>query len=842
MLKEYIHTDADGNTEHRDIKYDNYGNVTEIETGNAEKTLYSYVYGTDGRWTERITSSQNSTADAVPQTKDVRTLDGEGRVLTLDTYSYNTDASTWVPVRSLGYDYIHNDDENRVQGHCVKDFSYEESDTQKGTYIAYGNEYVWYEPMGMFLERSNTSDSKQTVDISDNGVVVCRYRATGSAENPWMLQEKIEYLINQPTAEFYTLTGWSADGEGTLSPNYRSAYTYNWDAPMINDGKHREKIDYDWVDGAWQAYRKKTLDWEELTSLNIARKAVVYYDGSYDDEVDYYCYTDEGEEIDYDAVRAFDDNGYVMAEGLGSGPDENMLYTFYNTQGQVVRKVRRRNVGLLYVIAPSASLSDGSQESSSLSGSVTVEGTAKTEYIYEEEKDGQWVPVSGKFSLPGESYYDDYRIDVTLNENGYPLEVHTYLVDGTPHESHTFTYMDNGYTESRLRYDDDLKCMVKDSYQEMSVDANGTIFDIFYKYEFDDDVDSAPSDIDYSISDAYKTFIYANGKMEKYRWNYSEKKFSDTPKYYGVSLVTTDSDGVTTNITRRWDGTKIVETEKSRSWADGQSSWTEKYKMENGEWVGESKNAQETVQRPQFEVQTPSDPLQVLDNSLVVSPSAYSMEDGDNVNNWYSYSWDADTKTWKMKEANATTFSSDDDSCTETRTETRTEIVGGNESGPIYGIVTEQNVTTDKRDSQNHLVEHSESRKDMSQTAPQHISTTAYEYDGDNLTKKTVTETDDGGQTTRVEVFQYVYCDAPTGIGRVAELAPVFSLTVKGRTLSVVPNAESSANGFNTSASRLTLYSVDGKQIAVGTDSVTAPSAGLYIVEVNGVKVKVGIK
>lgn len=814
LLKEYIHTDAYGNTEHCVVDYDDHGNIKSISSdGSATKTL-SYVYAANGRWSERIVTDKTSDPSSESNTKEVRTFDDQDRVLTIDDYTYDTSKSDWTLSRSRAYDYVHAgnvfNEHYSVGGHCIKDITWRERQYDaQGTVYKDGYSTVWYEPLGCFVECQYNDYSKDELTINDNGFTLSSFSFDSSSQE-WKVSEKSDYFVNTPQAGFYTEVYYHPSYGGDLVLSGKSEYSNNWADSMINDGKPRQKSDYDVnSDGGFTKRRTKFGEWTKFPTFNRYRESVEYYDGS---ESPYYSddyYDDEGNELFQNGVYVSDDGSYVVADGLndGSGRDENTLYTLYNAQGVETGKARRRNVGLLFAITSSST--GGSSSQSDVMG---VDGVSYTDDVYEIFRDGEWKPWSGKHDVTENG---DHAI-LDINENGYPLEVQIeqdYVID----EKRTYTYSDNGYTQTTYQYDwDGKKTLVKDGYTEVSVDNEGTITYLNYEYDREDG----------SIMGASKTVIYKNGKIEDYDWNSGEGKFEETPKVYGSRMSSTDADGVTTKTTSVWDGNAMVVSSQSRSWVDADgTSITENYKSENGTLVKDSKTVEKTVDCPQFDATEPSDPLTAIDpNASANTISSLSFSSGQNqVDNWVNYSWDASANDWKLTSKRETLFEVDDDSFTETRTELSSD---GN-------TVTNRQVV--KRDGSHRILE---SLSEQATSPNPNTDTwggdykqvTTYEYEGDNLTRKAISRTDSKGTTT-TETYQYIYESfTPSGIGNVANASSVLALVVNGRTVSA------------GSGKRVSLYSLDGRQVAFGLGTVSAPAEGVYVVEVDGVKRKLALK
>lgn len=814
LLKEYIHTDASGNTERCSVEYDAHANVTSISSNSSTTKTFSYVYDANGSWTERIETVKNGDGSSDSKTKIVRSFDDQSRVLTIDDYTYNTSKSEWIPSRSRAYDYVHDgseyDTQGSVVGHCIKDITWRERQEVSGELFKDGFDATWYAPLDLYVKCSYSSDYKDELTINDKGYIKSRYQFDSSS-NQWIVNSKDEILLDTPQSGFFTDIYYDSYS-GELKASFKSEYSYNWYSPMINDGKSRQYSGYNInSDGSFTKRMTKFGEWTKFPTFNRYHESVEYYDGSYEPySSDYYC-DDEGNKLFDKNVYVSDDGSYVVSDGLndGSGRDENALYTLYDAQGKETAKARRCNVGLLFMINASVS---GPGVTSSQSDVWGVDGVSYTDDVYEIYRNGEWKPWSGKHDVLD---YDWQHLKVDLNENGYPLEVQKEE-DGNVVEKSTYIYSDNGYTCTTYQYDWDVKKLVLDDYTKVSVDNEGTITYLSYEYDIEDG----------SIMGGSKNVIYKNGKIENYDWNFGEGKFEDTPEIHGSTMSSTADDGVTTKTTRVWDGNAMVVSSQSRSWVDANGNAIEEnYKNENGTLVKDSKIVSKTIDCPQFEATEPSDPLKAIDTDALenTTSSLAGSNDHNQVDNTAKYSWDASKKDWKLTSKKETSFEVDDYSFTETQTVLSSD---GN-------TVTNRKVI--RRDGSNRLLENSSEQATLQNPNANswngdYKQVTTYEYDGDNLTRKTISLTDSKGATT-TETYQYVYESfTPSGIGKVANASSVLALVVNGRTVSA------------GAGKPVRLYSLDGRQVAFGLGTVSAPAEGVYVVEVDGVKRKLMLK
>ena len=820
-LKEYSYTEEykgnqhgilpENSSTHIKIEYDNKGRAKSIDYGD-HKQHYSYVDGADGVWTERVISDENN-GTTTPTTKEARTIGSDGTVLTLDSYSYDVNNQTWTKSNSRVWfaptkQYLESQysDGNLVSGYEIDGNSYvyteKRIDESGNWYVSRKSEYAY------------TSDGVETLSES------LYYSQDGTVSSG----SKVENLLNQPQAGYITKTTYNYQNNAWVG-NYREVYTANFNAPYINDGKHRERTYYDfdsatneWVKGDWIKQ-----DWIQHPTLNVLREEEK--DGKFLDTC-YRIYDAEGNEFDSytDFVCVNSDNSYVLSYYIDYHDDDDRYFSFYDVNGNETRRIHQKS----------------------------VEGGYYGILSYEEYKDGTWQPLVSADITMGEYHFK-------TNEKGWA----TYYQDDELYK--TYTYSENGVHFERYDHDggDNNETYKYEDYTATKGD-DGLVNVIAKWYDFGNPIATYME----------KYIIYPDGK-EYYAEYFSENDEKPYSEHLRVSdLVSTDEKGVTTTIHRSLDDNqKVVETTKTVSYTNGETSvkeeytktdgawipqtktengkdgivsWTITYVSKNDAWVPQTKTESSDPEKPEFDYIMPKDPLADLG---LKSSSVL----GSNYEDWWNkpdtYAKAAPTISSSKKRAKSSVSTHDiigvitEPTCRKSYTwdEASSKWVLDENASHIVEYVADETsyqstmqqasykqIKGLKRDDRHRLLESSQRRVQPGKDDV--IENYAYEYAGDNLVKATHTQS--YGEESLVECHTYVYGKSSTdGISHISNSSQTVRLHVVGKTI------------YADSSKSLTLYAADGKLVAQGQNGeVTAPASGMYVVSADGVKVKVAIK
>ena len=838
LLKEYSYTEEyhgekpylypSKSPVHLKMEYDGYGRIKSIDYGD-HKCLYSYVDGADGEWVERVISEERD-GTATPATKEVRTFGSDGKLLTKDSYTYDATNQSWTKTKSLVWfaptqTYLESSSNYSTQT---------EIEVDGNSYVATVKQYDYNS--GWYVSRKEkhayTSDGVETLNESYD------YAQDGTIQGG----NKSEKMPNQPQEGYVTDISYNYQDNAWVAST-KEIYTSNYHDPYINDGKHREwtRYSFDSTNNEWKVEDWKKQDWGKLSNWNL-----LLQDGK-DDEGDKgpYIYDDQGNPVKNVMPFGWYKSGdsHVLGYYINYHDDDDRYFSFYDVNGNETRKIHQK--------------SGEDANWSNLSYNVLWGNLS-----YEEYKDGTWQPLASADITIGEYHFKtNEKGQATYYEDDELYKIFTYTADGIHFERYDH---DGG--------DNDDQTYKSEDYT-LTKDKDGVITVIEKWYDYGNPV----------ATDMEKWIIYPNGKQ--FHGEYFSEN-DDTPYSGGWSvsdLTSTDDKGITTAIHRSLENDEIVETGKTVSYMNGDTSWKEEYTKTDGEWVPQTKteNGKDGIvswtinyvgkdgawvpqtktetsypAKPEFECIQPTDPLAALGlaSSSVDNEGNWWQKSDDNANAasvtsstiakkspsralssteivdtssecTKSYTWDEASGSWVLDEKNSKIFEyTVDDASYQMTTQFYVRDSYNEAHNGLAKIVAGM-----KRDDRHRMVESTTSTQQPGYDDDV-INQYTYEYAGDNLVKATRTQS--CGKESLVECNTYAYGKATTdGIASISNAFKTIKLHMVGKTI------------YADSSKSLALYAADGKLVAKGQNGqVTAPASGIYIVLADGVKVKVAIQ
>ena len=828
-------TENNGTPETGKITYDKYGRFSVVDYGTY-KDLYTYdTNETGSKWSKKLVRRQRG-ENTVDHYKEERTFDQYNRVSTIkvysdkyepifmlveereDDYSHNAEG---VEVKNI--DYIPNNDVHQPgQVEMLKWFA----PTQSYISITYDAQYeeVEFEVNGTnyTLKRysknranelvlTGTEEHYFTADGRELGYLKCSYF---DGRISYREGRKTEILPNTPEVGFTTEIKYQASSylepANTWEYSEKRVFTNNQDLPKIqaNGDRSYKQYSYNTDKAEWVLKRNKTEEWTSEGFLKETWEE--YYDnGELDSrETGIIKYSAQGEEEGY--VMPFKNGGYVMETDI-QGVDGSYL-TFYDKNNNVTRQLR-------------AIYKDEK-------GDYVYESTVPEETIYEELKNGQWVPVTTDLML-GDG---DTHLEVKFNDKGQMTQWDEYE-EGRHTEHVVYTYLNNGYIEQSYNTETNKV----DEYTQVTKDADNVVTYINYEYNNSE------------IIWGEKYVTYPTGKQLQYTWSSSlgDFKLQNTT---AKTLTSTAADGTRTSIYREIDDNgNVVETRKESYYNKDGEYRREVYNKVDGQWVGEEKSEQKPVTVPQFEVLDLQDPMACNDEYFY----PYDGDDEEDVSptsSTNSTRWGWKDGKWAVGSQDITVYSQPDPN---TLTRTYTNFL--DESVMNYGAryTKRVNIVTRKRDSRNNLLEYIESddyvEKDDVSTYCDRLTETShiYTYNDDGLLtsathEEYVTNREDasakssvaGAAATRVLVssivtnYYYTELNIVNGITSTTADATKPAFAVSGRTVSAVGKSAA-----------ISLYTLDGQLVATSaTGHVEAPTNGIFIAVSGAAKCKIVVK
>lgn len=800
-LTGWTYTNSSGETENVSVLYDDKGRFQTIDHGTY-KELISYTDGTNGQWIEMtITKSEGSTL--IPQYKNVRTQDAEGRIVTEKVYE-NTDGEHLSLVHSYAYAYSVVDNAERIS--LIEDMTYNEFNPE-----GIGTKYVWCEPTKSYIENRYQSDERTITTIKDDTYSTIRQslyegkdtwttlktediRYDNKGEQCYYLRKsytwegqlmevegkKTETAYNTPTAGYHTIISYtftngndedsSTDSQPNLAdyqwvPNQKKVVSDNYDKEQMVYGENKSCKIYSYDNGNWILSTDEVMEWVNKHVLKV-----FYDDNNYKDESGYLYYDDNGKELG--SAYMFDDGSYMSEIDMDyqiNGRDVTE-YTLYDKQHNMLKKYRKAYIGKENYL-------------------FTTEPT-----LFQEWDGTAWHNFEGTFKLGERTYIVDKKGRIIESDRCDDKGNIWYRV--------ITTYQDNGYTETEYEWNEDLSALYESDKLTHSIDGNGTYQYIHFEY-----------DPNHNIIYGRMDKEYTNGVWETYSWDGSGWMLRNS----GVSSLTSTNGNETINISREWQDGKIVETRKRIEVHTDDYTKYEEYVKQDGKWVGKSKQESRIVNYHTDFATTPADPLQDYYNKTNTIDAGEALAEAkENDHTWYQ--WDEATGDWKIESSRETTF--------QMVGNTLTETIKNIEDGGRY-IETRQTIY--KRDAQMRLTSvdrtYTETKTDASHS--EHAAT-LYTYDDEgNLISEQIT--DIYGKTSKY-IYQYGKIDVVNGIESGIDDARG-SIIVTGRNIQVA------------GAQGLALYSLSGTLVSQSTsDVIEAPTSGLYILTSKDKKTKIFVK
>lgn len=800
-LTGWTYTNSSGETENVSVLYDDKGRFQTIDHGTY-KELISYTDGTNGQWIKMtITKSEGSTL--IPQYKNVRTQDAEGRIVTEKVYE-NTDGEHLSLVHSYAYAYSVVDNAERIS--LIEDMTYNEFNPE-----GIGTKYVWCEPTKSYIENRYQSDERTITTIKDDTYSTIRQRLY-EGKDTWTTREtedirydnkgeqcyylrksytwegqlmeaegkKTETAYNTPTAGYHTIISYtftngndedsSTDSQPNLAdyqwvPNQKKVVSDNYDKEQMVYGESKSCKIYSYDNGNWILSTDEVMEWVNKHVLKV-----LYNDNNYKDESGYLYYDDNGKELG--SAYMFDDGSYMSEIDMDyqiNGRDVTE-YTLYDKQHNMLKKYRKAYIGKENYL-------------------FTTEPT-----LFQEWDGTAWHNFEGTFKLGERTYIVDKKGRIIESDRCDDKGNIWYRV--------ITTYQDNGYTETEYEWNEDLSALYESDKLTHSIDGNGTYQYIHFEY-----------DPNHNIIYGRMDKEYTNGVWETYSWDGSGWMLRNS----GVSSLTSTNGNETINISREWQDGKIVETGKRIEVHTDDYVKYEEYVKQDGKWVGKSKQESRKVNYHTDFATTPADPLQDYYNKTNTIDAGEALAEAkEDDHTWYQ--WDEATGDWKIESSRETTY--------QMVGNTLTETIKNIEDGGRY-IETRQTIY--KRDAQMRLTSvdrtYTETKTDASHS--EHAAT-LYTYDDEgNLISEQIT--DIYGKTSKY-IYQYGKIDVVNDIESGIDDARG-SIIVTGRNIHVA------------GAQGLALYSLSGTLVSQSTsDVIEAPTSGLYILTSKDKKTKIFVK
>lgn len=755
----FLHSDGAEAGPEGKISYDLQGNISQISYSDESVETFDYTYNAQHKWVTLQHTKMNAQKEEIAKFKTERSFDAKGRLLSIHATGFDYDTQDWYPVSDHEYSYDKETStlDEDMQAYVVKDLTYEKNGN---LYMANGTEYVWYEAAKAFIECKSDEYRQETVVLDGNNYTKVRkyYYGNSSSDEPnWCDYDKCEALVNQPAEGYVTLTYYRSSDGVNWEFNERIAQTQNFDSSFaVNDGKHREKTVYSYDESTlqYQIQRKDAYDWVNHPTLNLVKHTHFYYDdGELEDVNTTYEKVENGDFIsDNSEYYIAADNSYTVLK-YPDNSDE-VLLTFYDAHGKETRRIR--------------------------SGEDVQKWRSPS--VMEEYENGKWVALKNATITLGAG--SENHTTVKTNELGYGVWSEIYE-DGKLSETSEIKYTDNGYVATYYEANGN-GVMYLEEIESAKLLADGSTEIIYTDYDEDGE-----------IEEKERTVVQIDGIETYYNWDEDANDWKIS--HMNIPPVSsTNADGVSVTILRRWNGEAIEEyqTILEDKNADGTKKWTEIYNKEDGEWKPSQKTEYAAYSFGAVSCTLPSNPLpaiipQSLFNDFFLVPACEGVSE-------ISYGWNEETNSWDTANSSFRDFSYSE------RQEDGYKIVEAFYRGKPYTYYI---------DSKNRLVVYE------GPDGPARL----FDYDEEGR----VTQMTFRSNEVESYVIEYGQVEVSNGISAPAvQLAS--HLRIAGKTITAA------------GVKQLQLFSADGKLVGNSLNgTITAPSSGIYIVVADGKRLKV---
>lgn len=755
----FLHSDGAEAGPEGKISYDLQGNISQISYSDESVETFDYTYNAQHKWVTLQHTKMNAQKEEIAKFKTERSFDAKGRLLSIHATGFDYDTQEWYPVSDHEYSYDKETEtlDESMQAYVVKDLTYEKVGNR---YMAHGTEYVWYEAAKAFIECKSDEYRQETVVLDGNNYTKVRkyYYGNSSSDEPnWCDYDKCEALVNQPAEGYVTLTYYRSSDGVNWEFNERIAQTQNFDSSFaVNDGKHREKTVYSYDESTlqYQIQRKDAYDWVNHPTLNLVKHTHFYYDdGELEDVNTTYEKVENGDFIsDNSEYYIAADNSYTVLK-YPDNSDE-VLLTFYDAHGKETRRIR--------------------------SGEDVQKWRSPS--VMEEYENGKWVALKNATITLGAG--SENHTTVKTNELGYGVWSEIYE-DGKLSETSEIKYTDNGYVATYYEANGN-GVMYLEEIESAKLLADGSTEIIYTDYDEDGE-----------IEEKERTVVQIDGIETYYNWDEDANDWKIS--HMNIPPVSsTNADGVSVTILRRWNGEAIEEyqTILEDKNADGTKKWTEIYNKEDGEWKPSQKTEYAAYSFGAVSCTLPSNPLpaiipQSLFNDFFLVPACEGVSE-------ISYGWNEETNSWDTANSSFRDFSYSE------RQEDGYKIVEAFYRGKTYTYYI---------DSKNRLVVYE------CPDGPARL----FDYDEEGR----VTQMTFRSNEVESYVIEYGQVEVSNGISAPAvQLAS--HLRIAGKTITAA------------GVKQLQLFSADGKLVGNSLNgTITAPSSGIYIVVADGKRLKV---
>ena len=790
------------------FEYDKQGRIIVQDNGHS-RYKYFYTDNAAGEWIEKLVVYTNEKGDKI-ETLSKREFDSQGRIIAWYGYEGNSADGQWLLDYETNYVYTES-------GECIQTKRlYSIGKTNDNEVVWNGYVLTWYEPIQDYIEDNYYYDKYSETSVEGDICTTNYYKLKSESGDfsegfykykSWSRSSTNKDLIMVEHDQWSGLYPYSLiytyNIDGSLSDRDGVKIVYEEGVPAKGYTRKTEYHSYFWMDELWTpGFRESYTNGFDEKKLNSEGYREKIYEG-YNTFTGWHVSMKER----YEAVPCNID-GISIQKYIATNYDEEgnetsvrTRNTFYNTSdnsevyniylydnGNYVKGERESDECFVYVFYDS----NGKELKRLRSILESIINEYDHRYILEELKDGVWTKITNQKIEIGENE----KLILQLDENGYTKYEETYH-NGQIYSRTEYTYTDDGYTRIGYLTTSNGELYKQDKY-ESYLSSDNVLTDISVSY-----------DIEGKIMFGTKIEQYPNGLVKKYyiqpdgTFKFSSKSISD--------YVSTDENGYVTTIKRTvddQDNKNVDEVSKTITRRTEDNSYIESYEKKDGKWVGVNKEESTRVVFPEFDLVPNNDSRVMVENWRIFFGCSY-------VDSKY-YSWETANDAWVLDRSNESEFAVNGNML-----EYKSKSHSQKYDVEVTGYV--------KRDDAHRMTEICRVDKTIYPNGNTEVNRTLlykYTYNSD-------------GKLAQQEIYQddtylgrtvYTYGDiVVTEVEQIVD-GSTYKLRISGRDITA------------NSKSAITLYDMSGRVVAQGSNGkVVAPANGMYIVSVDGKKIKISV-
>ena len=791
------------------FEYDKQGRIL-VEDNGYSRYDYTYTDNADGEWIEKLVVYTNEKGDKI-ETLSKREFDSQGRIIAGYSYDGKSADGQWL----LDYvtNYVYTD-----SGECIQTkMLYSIGRTNDNDVVWNGFVLTWYEPIQDYIEDNYYYDKYSETSVEGDICTTNYYKLKSESGDfsqgfykykTWSRKATDKDLIMVEHDLWYGLYPYSLtytyDVDGTVTDRNGVKIVYEEGMPTSGYTRKTEYHSYFFRDELWTPGLRDTytngFDENKLNSEGYREKICEGYNTYTGWRVSY--------KYRYEAVPCNID-GISIQKCISTDFDEEgnettvrTRNTFYNTSdnsevypiylydnGNYVKGERESDECFVYVFYDS----NGKELKRLRSIFESSSNKYDHRYIHEELKDGVWTKITNQKIEIGENE----KLILQLDENGYTKYEETYS-NGKIYSRTEYTYTDDGYIS--LHYSTTSKgVLYMQSKHEYHLSSDNVLTDVNVGY-----------DVDGNIMYGQKIEHYPNGLKKFYAMNRNDGKFYFSRKSIS-DYVSTDENGYVTTIKRTvddQDNENVDEVSKTITRRTEDNSYIESYEKKDGKWVGVNKEENTRVVFPEFDLVPNNDSRVMVENWRIF----FGCSDFDSK----YYAWDTANDAWVLDRSNVSEFAVNGNML-----EYKSKSHSQKYDVEVTGYV--------KRDDAHRMTEICRVDKTIYPNGNTEVNRTLlykYTYNSD-------------GKLAQQEIYQddtylgrtvYTYGDiVVTEVEQVVD-GTTYKLRISGH--DIVANSKSA----------IKLYDMSGRVVAQGSNGkVVAPANGIYVVSVDGKKIKISV-